>query len=463
MDNQIQECTVCLEKVNKRNRIIQCLHCNYKACTSCSKRYILNSLNDPKCMNCKKDWDREFIVNSFSYTFVNTTYKKHRQNVIYDRQLSMMEETQKVVERQNMVVQIQSQIFNTNEKILDLRNQVFQLERKKFCYQHNQELPDEKKEDIIKFYGHCPENDCRGFINHTFKCGICKVKVCKTCKEKLVVDLDAPHVNNSPIYKQHTCNQSTIDSLAKIKKDSKPCPKCKCMIHRIEGCYQMWCTQCHTCYHWGTNEIVTRGVFHNPHMIEWQRTHRDSNINMCNGDDQYIAPYDVNRACRLLPMQDSIINFLRFLNHVEGIEIHAYRVDNLNYDHSDFLNLRIAFLKSQISEDSFKQKLQWKEKRFQKKQEIYMILDMFLTTGKYLMNNLVRISNEDQHYKTTVSLEEASDFMDYKKNLIDYTNESMKKISKRYKNKVPIITLANDSSDSYCSRRTGYDIEMVMV
>ena len=54
-----------------------------------------------------------------------------------------------------------------------------------------------------------------------------------------------------------------------LSKDTKPCPKCSIPIHKLEGCDQMWCTQCHTGFSWKRGTIENR--IHNPHYYEWQR------------------------------------------------------------------------------------------------------------------------------------------------------------------------------------------------
>ena len=54
-----------------------------------------------------------------------------------------------------------------------------------------------------------------------------------------------------------------------LAKDSKPCPKCQSLIFKINGCDQMWCTQCHTAFSWKTGKLEKN--IHNPHFYEWQR------------------------------------------------------------------------------------------------------------------------------------------------------------------------------------------------
>jgi hypothetical protein len=441
------ECQICIEKINKRNKEITCLHCNHKACTKCCKRFILDTLNDAKCMNCGKNWNREYLVNNFTSKFVNDDYKKHRENIIFDRQLSMMENTQKIIEKRKMVLGINKKIDELREKQSQIQNHIYNLEREKHHLQYG--TTKEEKEYVVKFYGHCPTNNCRGFINNTWKCGICDQKVCRQCKEPLEL-LDDGTV------KPHMCNQATLDSLAQIRKDSKPCPKCKTMIHRIEGCHQMFCTQCNCCYGWKTGEIITRGSFHNPHYVEWQRrtggniTDTANNVNVCgNNEFPYISHYDLQN--RIRPYNSKIpyisykfSNFLRYVNHVNGIDLYHMRNNNNNnentneYNSREFIELRVQYLENNITESNFKRKLQWNEKRIQKRQDIYLILDMFVNTGKHIITEFAFDRNQRRN-KRLITLEDVVNTNKQINELIVYTNNCMNKISLQYKNKTPII------------------------
>ena len=431
------DCSVCCESINKRNKNVQCIHCNYESCTSCSKRYILSIVNDAKCMNCGKEWNREFLVDNFSYSFINGTYKKHRENIIYDRQLSMMEDTQKVIEKRKIIENVNNELIDLKDKLIEIKSKIRQTEHKKWSIVHNRV---KENKEIVRFYGHCPETGCKGFINSSFKCGICEVKVCKSCKEKLIIDTKSE--SKEIQYKPHMCNQATLDTLAQLKKDSKPCPKCKVLIYRISGCRQFFCTQCHTCYDWNTLEIITRGVFHNPHYTEWQRRNGESSGCRNFDHEDYISPYEIQNILKKFTRKESdkIINFLRFLNHINGVELYAYRNNNYNnHDHANYLELRIDFLKGKIQEPEFKKKLQWKEKRIQKKQDIYLILDMFATTGKSIILTLIRINPTMRPLNKNIKQEKLNETMKQIDELIEYTNENLNKISLRYKNKTPFI------------------------
>ena len=68
----------------------------------------------------------------------------------------------------------------------------------------------------------------------------------------------------------HVCNKDTLETVKLLVSDSHPCPTCTTMITKIEGCDQMWCTQCQTAFSWKTGE-VEKGRVHNPHYYEYKR------------------------------------------------------------------------------------------------------------------------------------------------------------------------------------------------
>ena len=104
----------------------------------------------------------------------------------------------------------------------------------------------------------CPKQGCHGFVlQGTTSCTTCNVEICLECREVKEI--------------HHECDSNTLKSIKMIESETKPCPGCGIQIHKIQGCYQMWCTQCHTTFHYRTGEILKEPI-HNPHYIEWLKT-----------------------------------------------------------------------------------------------------------------------------------------------------------------------------------------------
>ena len=75
-------CVICAETINHSTRkSITCSSslCDFTACKTCIRTYILNSYNDPHCMSCKQPYDHEFMTNNLNQSFVNKDYKEQNQ------------------------------------------------------------------------------------------------------------------------------------------------------------------------------------------------------------------------------------------------------------------------------------------------------------------------------------------------------------------------------------------------
>jgi hypothetical protein len=122
----------------------------------------------------------------------------------------------------------------------------------------------------------CPTADCKGLVNGNWVCGICKVNVCSKCQVALA---------SKEAVESHVCDENILKSLAAIKKETRPCPKCKTNIFKAEGCNQMWCTNCMTAFEWVTGNLIVGGFFHNPHHREWLDQRRASGGGGANNAD----------------------------------------------------------------------------------------------------------------------------------------------------------------------------------
>jgi len=217
-------CSICCEKINNTNRKdIKCLYCNYISCRDCVKQYLLVNINEPNCMNCKKVWNREFLCNNFPKVFINNDYRDYRQNLLLDKEKALLPATQPIVEA-----------IYTKEK---LKASLYEYERE-FVKKRQEYLDEIKYNDSIingntnviqkrTFIRKCGVEDCRGFLSQQWKCGICNTTTCNKCLEILNQDNSTEHI----------CKEENIESAKLIAKDSKPCPKCACLIFKISGCF----------------------------------------------------------------------------------------------------------------------------------------------------------------------------------------------------------------------------------
>lgn len=110
----------------------------------------------------------------------------------------------------------------------------------------------------------CPLSTCSGLVKNG-RCGDCKKTICAKCREERL--------------EEHECNNEQLETIKLLKRDTKPCPRCKAPIHKIDGCDQMFCTKCKTVFSWRTLNIQ-KGIIHNPHYHEYMAQLNAGNMNI---------------------------------------------------------------------------------------------------------------------------------------------------------------------------------------
>ena len=130
------------------------------------------------------------------------------------------------------------------------------------------------REERVQILRGCPAEACRGFLSTGGICGICDGKICLSCHEIVgkkgeVVE----HISETELLvagRRHTCDPASVETAKMLQKETRPCPTCKALIFKTDGCDQMWCTQCKTPFSWRTGK-KEEGRIHNPHYYEWLR------------------------------------------------------------------------------------------------------------------------------------------------------------------------------------------------
>lgn len=452
-------CNVCCESFNKSNhKQIQCSYCTYEVCSGCTEEYLLSNTQDPHCMSCRKAWSRDFIDRSFKKAFVNDRYKKHRENVLIDREKSLLPATMPMVESTLLkkkwtenITELLNERKTLNELWKEmLYSQTLRMERierlerqcdielklqtnkilvkyqrmKIYAAQWVNNVNNVNETERRKFIRACPAVDCRGFLSTQWKCGLCEIWVCPDCHEIKGANKDAPH----------TCKTENIESAKLIEKDTRPCPSCASLIYKVQGCDQMFCVQCHTAFSWRSGKIET-GKIHNPHYYELMRKNgnglplaREIGDYECGGvPDWFVLSRKVKAVWGEYPATE-LRSIVRMHPHIDQVEIVRYRTNQVD----DNVDLRIMYLTNEIDENKLKQSLQQREKARHKKRDITFVISMYQTAMADMLRRM-------QHVK---SQENAKEVWNEILNLRTYTNDCMDVVSKRYNCKVPYISLS---------------------
>lgn len=240
------ECNICCKKYTLIHRKkITCPYCQYEICIDCTKKYLINFADIPKCSNCKKIWTYDFMSDTLPKNFMNSEYRLAKLDFLYKRESNREITTNEYIYFLRRKSTKYSDILRNImlNKIEELYNNITKVEEKK----------EENKK--IKIISKCLDEKCEGVIkNDNYLCSTCSNKLCKKCFNY--------------IKDEHICNEKDIESVKFIKNSSMPCPNCGTFIFKSEGCNDMFCTNCHSGFNYRTGELI-KGNFHNVHRIEY--------------------------------------------------------------------------------------------------------------------------------------------------------------------------------------------------
>ena len=437
-------CSICIEKFTKAasRKKAACPYCDISACVGCTQTYLIGSYEDPHCMGCRKGWSREVLDSFALITWIEGDYKKHRQNILLDREKSRLPAAQLIIERikeseeRRPILEVLQKEVNRAYIIYRDALKVKEDENMRIINLSRGLAPDgmaNSKEEKRVFIMPCPAVSCRGFLSTAYKCGVCDIFVCPDCREIKGIAKDSDHV----------CDPNTVATVAAVKKECKNCPECGTSIFRILGCPQMFCTQCHTPFDWNTGRKITTGAIHNPHYFDYIKQLNGGVMPRQPGDipcGNLPGAWEIDRRLRLLAPEFAgerqiIYQACNTFNHLQHYEIRNLTTGAEDTDNTEY---NLKYIRGLITELRWKQVLQQKEKRRMRKDEQRQRIEAICGAasdifGQYmtLMNNLP-ITQE--HKTATTSLYT----MLY--TLKDMFNKEMLVLSYRYKCLVLTIT-----------------------
>jgi len=424
--------------------------CNFEACKSCVRKYLLNTTKEPHCMNCKKAWSQDFITMNLNRSFITQEYKNTRMDILLDTEMSKMPQTMEAAHRQKQIDSKRTEIFSVDEKICKLNMQIKELnEEKRKCRVdiYNLHNNGDKSNERRKFIMPCPGNDCRGFLNSQYKCEMCNMHTCPKC-----LIIIGPNKNV-----EHICNEDMVKSAELIKKETKPCPACGTRISKISGCNQMWCTNCHVAFSWNTGTI-DNGPVHNPHFYEYQKTTTTGGIAprnpgdiVCGGMCNYVmlrtvftniilkTEYFVKNRVFVNNLVSVFYSLHRIGVHISQVSLPHYREQARDIDHNE--GLRVDYILKRKTKEELRTIVYQRDYTRQKNREVLYILELISVTLIETFNQIINSKNKLP--KFIAELEQYhTDFM----NLANYANEQLETISVSYNRSVPMLIFPGEFS-----------------
>jgi hypothetical protein len=454
------ECNICYEKFKgELHKKIGCPGCKNKVCKQCFRQSIImcDSMSS-QCTVCSCELSRTFILKNLGRSFIAGRLREHRKRLLFNTEkarlidtipfLKNYEETRRLKKQKKI---IESELENTWTTYKDDSNIVnyehYRQTRIKYSsicrdYSLSKAVFDNlltnknnNKDKKKRFIHPCSQNGCKGFLSKSWKCYVCSKYTCNKCLCKKEKD-------------NHICKKIDIESAELIKKETKNCPNCGTRIYKIDGCDQIWCTQCHVAFSWKTGK-KTYGRVHNPHYFKWKRENQGKTKKTVNRFCNPREPPSVDEV--EISIQSATRNFRKFnsnynplINHIKNqiiIKIqrlteditHFYYTDlenlrnNLNTKKSiNNLDLRLRYAAGEIPDSVFSTTLLKRDNKNLKNTEILHVYDLVSTIVNEQFANII-----NSPYNTFFQLFK---FIIYVEKIIDYANNQLNRIRICYNN-----------------------------
>lgn len=321
-------CIICCNTIKAKTKFTKCVYCDFSCCKECVCQYILSQTGkNAKCMSCNKEYTRNDLLAITKRGFVDKEYKVHRQKIFYEREKSLLPDTQPLIQVEIMVRKLridnsalwkELKVIRTNLNTVMNNNFNIYYTRLKLERVYIREATDENKAKIdalAKEYeiskkevtqlkeirkqlitahslnqhqynrmtlalrrGEIPPDIEETNIDKKTKRVFIKPCPVNECRGFLntAYKCGTCETNVCPkcheiLKEDHVCKPDDIESAKLIMKETRSCPKCAVPIFKIDGCDQMWCSMCKTAFSWKSGDIIN-GRIHNPHYYEWMRS-----------------------------------------------------------------------------------------------------------------------------------------------------------------------------------------------
>ena len=379
-------------------------------------------------MKCNRILHRETLQQMLSRTFVAGALRRHREQVLLEREMAMMPATQPHVDAELDRRRQQHQLDELGRQRSELLVQLYAVNRERRQLMRRINVATVRSQDAPRreFVHPCAQPGCRGYLSTAWKCSVCDHFTCADCNAPRGRDRETDG---------HVCVEADRQSMQTIKADSRRCPNGH-FVYRVSGCDQMWCTLCRTAFSWKDGRRINGAHIHNPHFFEYTRDRtgtvaREPGDVPCGGlptHGELVAacPRDRVRDTRRF---DRVLRIFRLVVHVDQVERNQYRDHEIN----DATNrdLRVAYMLNELDLDALRRMLQRREKRAELRRDLFLVWDMFSNT----MSDLFRQCVLDPQ---RMSAEEGN-ICDEMEALIRYANGAFAHISQRYACVAPVI------------------------
>jgi hypothetical protein len=385
-------CSICCESFTKLLRKpVTCCACDAVCCMTCAKRYLTESIvTEARCMSCNEVWGRKYLSETFSHSWLHGNFSIHTAEIVGDREISRLQVSNDIaVMERNRRIAVASGERNVSK--LDKAPKSYAIMMRQYRYKISMESQEEK---VAKSMPGCKINDCRGFLNPQWHCDLCDTDVCKSCRETKCSG--------------HVCNPDTLETMKMLKTDTKDCPSCSASIFKIDGCDQMWCTQCHTSFSWISGKVVTSNV-HNPHYFEYMRA--NGGMPRQNGD--------VAGDCNI-PDPDADVRHIIHIGTPEIVNIYRNVTEIGEYNANpppDYTEIHVKYILGDYSLQKFRSVVNTKETNYMFMRDNLQVVDTFLDVAEdafmSVINHAADIKPTDINLRCDIAMVEIERIRSY--------------------------------------------------
>lgn len=445
------ECQICCLEYNKKNRKkVVCPKCTFECCIACVQTYLTTQAGEVHCMNCGVHMSLGRIHETFTPTFLKKTWRPIQEDLLYSKECTELPHYQELAYTSTELNKKRKKLKDEYQNLIPIHNKLYreyvamkqQVDAKENeIYRTESELrglfskKNIQKKEKSTYHTSCSNGDCPGFLNDKWLCETCQYYTCKTCLEVIKDEKKS----------DHECNEDIKKTADIIRQECKRCPSCGVQIYKISGCNVMFCTSCHTGFHWNTLQICKSGEVHNPHYYEYLASNATNNRNpndppcFTNTDGLGLQPYFLRQELRAyknrhisLSTKTKLETFNRILSHC------YYYFGRQSLDHNNdeqVIRYRCEYLGKNITRDEFKRKMFLKERQrtyMQARRDLY---GMFATCGTDILHRYFTNDNRSQ---------QPTDVRNCMKEiiaLVQYVNDAAEKIRSIYKIQMIFIVL----------------------
>ena len=221
-------CQICLEDYKGRVKPIVCQYCPSSNCRKCLERYLLQTYEDPHCVTCKRGWTPEFMAANFTLGFRGTELRKHRRQILFEREKSFLPSMQVYVEAKRAMVVAEDErveLYKGYRGAADSISERFwtymtQYNSKRGLYSTKKIQIENQKAEIKRIeenkVGDLPET-----VTTKLMTGRAHLEQLRRARDAVKKELDDLKEANAPLVEEHTQRENDINAVHRRIRDAQ--------------------------------------------------------------------------------------------------------------------------------------------------------------------------------------------------------------------------------------------------